>query len=510
MFTIPPLVIKAKMSPPDNQRDLDQKERHLAGAFSSSMFWNIANTAVSQTVTMGVFIFLTYKLDPVVFGVFALCLVFTDYFNFQARTAAVDALFQRRREDKEALDSAFWAVMGLFIIATGILAVSGGVIASLTGEPRLTYVLPVMALTLLPVPFAVPPVIILMRRHDFKGVALRGIMSTLLSAGVAIAVAFSSWPEWALVAQRMTNVLVNALFYMLRAQWVPGPKIEPAFAIGFLKDMGRIFSAQSLAISSMRLLDVIIAVSFGTAAVGFMRIASRFTEAINAAVAQPISSICVLMLTGRDQTQDERTMMYLRLTQMAALVCLPVFAGVALTGNEITRIFLDNDYAPVGPILTILCMVGMFAPITYLRNAALTAVRKLNLLLGFSIIDLTVLTISALLLSRISLEAVVASLLVVQTLRAILTNRVLLREMHTTFPAFVRAILPAYAGCIVMALGVLGIAPLLTDLSVLAQLTIKAATGASLYFGYLALFHRNWSVVGLRMLRPENRQVPAE
>lgn len=490
----------------------DQHEERLAGAFRSSMFWNIANMGVSQVVTTAVFIYLTYKLDAAVFGIFALGVVVIDYFNFQARSASVDAVLQRRQFDDEALDSVFWASSLIILIVTIFCFFTGGLLAASTNEPKLQYVLPALALTLLPLPFSLSPNAVLMRDHDFKGVALRSIVAALAGCLAAILTVLSSFPEWALVAQRGVNVLVSTVFLMLRARWWPGMNLSLSYATGFLADTGRIFAAQGIANSYMRILDVIVGVAVGAAAVGYMRIAARFIDAIYGAFAAPIGSLWVILLSEGTQTKEQMSKMYLRLTQMSSLICLPVFAGIALTSSDLVELALNDDYAAVAPILMILGIAGLFAPIVYFRNAALTAIRRLNLLLAFSIFDLAIVTASALAIVYIKTDVslIVGSLVVLNAVRVVQTMPVLLKEMSTKLSSFIMCILPAYIAVTVMGAAVLGITPYISDLPVLARLALKSALGAGAYFGYLLIMHKDWSETAISMLWKRNKTVPAD
>lgn len=480
----------------------DEHEERLAGAFRSSMFWNIANMGVSQVVTTAVFIYLTYKLDAAVFGIFALGVVVIDYFYFQGRSASIDAILQRRRFDKKALDSVFWAACVVITLVIIFCFFFGSALAASTDEPKLKYVLPALGLTLLPVPFSLSPNAVLMRDHDFKGVALRAICAALAGCTAAIVTVLSSYPEWALVAQRGVNAIVSTVFLMVRARWWPGLNLSMSYAKGFLVDTGRIFIAQSIANSYMRILDVIVGVAIGAAAVGYMRIAARFIDAVYGAFAAPIGTLWVVLLSEGTQTKEQMSKMYLRLTQMSSLICLPVFTGIALTSTDLVEFALNDDYASVAPILTILGVAGLFSPIVYFRNAALTAIKRLNLLLIYSIVDMLVIALSAFAIMKYQADVglIVCSLIIADIVRIVQTTPVLLKEMSTKLSSLIKCMLPAYIAALIMAATVLVLSPFVADMPAPARLGIKAAAGAVAYFGYLLLMHKDWSETAISML----------
>ncbi len=478
----------------------NDSDTRLAGAFRSAMFWNIANMATSQVFAVGLFVLLTYKLDPIVFGVYALGAVLVDYFNFQAQSAGVDAVVQEQDFSPRTLSSAFWMSMLLFAIAAGTIGLSGRILAQLMHEPGLETVLPALALSLLLVPFGIPPSAILLARHDFKGVALRGILCTLISGLAALATAFGPAPEWALVVQRGVNVVTASAFMMVRARWVPGFVLSLAQATSFLMAATRIFVAQAIGSSYMRVLDLVVGFSFGAAAVGIMRIAARFTDALFSTFAAPIGSLWVVLLSGNRETAQDRSNLLIRLTQMSALICVPVFTGIMLTASDLVEFALDDQYAGAAPVLVSLGASGLLVPLAYFRNHALTAMRQLNLLLVLSVVDIAVVLGAAVLLVPHGVAAVVFSITLMYAVRAVLAVPMLLKSMNVRLKAYLAALLPAYPACAAMVVAVYGVSFLVEDQASYVRLGAKAVTGAAAYAAYLLLVHRQWSASALEML----------
>lgn len=481
-------------------------EKRLQKVFGSSMTWNVANNLATNGVTMVVFIFLTYKLDAAVFGLFALGVIIVDYFNYQARSACLDAAVQRRAYSKPEMDTIYWATTGVTLLVVVVCAFAGHWLAQVNNEPSLSLMMPVLALTLLPVPLAIPPNAVMLRDYDFKGGAIRAVIGAIAGGIAALLVVFGPYAEWALVAQRGTQVLVAAVIMAWRVRWWPGFHFSPSLAGGFLKDAGRIFAAQAIASSYMRVLDLVVAFSFGAASVGFMRIASRFVDIIYGTFIGPISSLWVVLLSENSSNKGDRDLIYRRLSQMSALIALPIFGGLGLTSADFVAVALAPEYAPTGDMLAVLCIVGLFSPITYFRNAAMVAVKRLNLLISFSALDLVIVIAAALALSQYSAIAVVGALIVVEVVRFSLTLPILMKDMHTKPMGLLMAVLPAYIACALMAAAVILVGTQTAHLEPMLRLVIKIAAGALTYIGYLLVFHRDWSMTAVRMLRPDRRE----
>jgi teichuronic acid exporter len=496
-------------APPLDEQPSSGHLKRIEHALGSSMAWNVASSISNNLVTMLVFIYLTYKLEAAVFGLFALGVIIVDYFNFQARSACLDAAIQRRLYSKPEMDTIFWAMMGV-TLGVIIVCMFGGVwLARANGQPLLAYMMPVLALTLIPQPFSIPPNAVMVRDHDFKGGAIRGILGAAAGAIAALAVVFSPFAEWALVAQRGVQVLVTSVAMLVRVGWWPSFHFSPPLAASYMKDVGRIFAAQAIGTSYMRVLDLVVAFHFGAASVGFMRIASRFVEIIYGTFIAPISFMWVVFVSEAGRSKADSDMIYRRLSQLTAVLAMPIFGGLALTSTDVVAVTLSKDYAPTADMLWMLCLVGLMSPLTYFRNGALVAVRRLNLLVVYSVLDLIIVLAAALALAQYSAVAVVGSLLIVEAVRLVLTVPILLKDMHTKPINLFLAVLPAYAACAVMAGAVLLIAAQTAGMAPWPRLGLKISAGAAAYVGYLLVFHRDWSLTALRTLMPGGRSAPA-
>ena len=466
---------------------------------------------VGQSVTLGVMIFLQWQLGLHVFGLFALSVVFIDLLHQQGRSACEDAIMQARDFSAGALTGALLVMLGVLCLVVPVLMIYGQVIAAQQNEPMLRWMVPALALTLLPLPFGVPPTAKLNHALDFRGIALRGVLAALLGGIAAVVVALGPFAIWALVAQRAVSVLASVAFLMVRAGWFPAFAVDWGYMWRFAKNAGRIFAAQGLGAGVMPVMYLVTGRFFGLEATGALRIAAKITEIVYGAFAAPMGSLWVILQTRRDFGPAERRDLYTGLSKMLALICLPVFVGGALIADDLVALAF-NDAALVGTLLRVLCLIGLMSPLFYFRNHAFTALGHLNRLLAFSAIDVGVTVLAALagVVFGWPIEAVVATLGVHFALTVFLFLPQLLRDMSTDFLSIMRAITPGYVGSFAMVLVVFIVSNWTADAPVVVRLVTKIAAGAWVYSIFLIGFHRDWFFTALKMLGPQRpAPVPA-
>ncbi len=467
-------------------------KKKFGSSFRSALSWNMLNIGVGQVMTLVIFLLLTTRLSPTVFGVFALALVFIEFFNLEGRFSIIDTIVQKQRLDKKSLSTVYWAATLLYGAFALLFVLLAPLVANAFGNPEITDVLRALALTLLLLPLTFGPIAALNAAHDFKSLTIRAIFAKFVGGITALVVAFGPHPEWALVAQRLTMTVAEAGLLILQTKIYPRLQFEAAWAKEFAKEASRIFMAQTCVKSLLRVLDVAIAGFFGAAAVGLWRIAERIMQAAFAAFANPISTLWVILLSAKDTAPDDKRRLFLNLTQLGATILVPVFIGIALISQDFIDAFVDTEFAAVGPILGLLALFSSLAPFYHFRNAAFIALKRTRTLVVLALSDLILLAVLSLILRVYGTIGMVCGLGIVYLVSTIIFLPIILREVGATIMALAARVAPAYLGAAAMAGAVLASNGLHPDAPAFAQVGIKAAIGAIAYIGYLVLVHRRW------------------
>lgn len=498
------------MSNTTNIEGSSSSDGTLGRAFSSAVCWNVTEMLVAQLVTVGLYFFLATQIPIEIFGIFFVAAILADFVYFQGRSSSVDAIMQSKDFSQENLSSSFWAMFGCVVALAGGIILLSPLFAYIQGDGLFMLFMPALALALLPLPLGVPAQAKLNNQLDFKGIAARGILASLAGGTAAVLmVLYSSAPEWALVVQRVVSTIFSVVFLIWRAKWLPSLKLKGKLVRRFVSDASRIFFAQGLHASIPRVLVFLIGIAFGQAAVGAFEWARRLAEMIYGAIAAPMGSLWVIMFSRSDMDQTERQELFGRLTMMCALICLPLFAGLALIAPDLIELALPGSYGAITPLLQILASIGLLAPLFYFRNAAFTALQKLDLLVGFAIVDILVVVLTSVLtifVFHMSIEYVVAALVFQQLITIALFLPTLLHEMRTSLGSMIMSMAPGYIGTLAMVLSVLTLSGMIIDMPVLFRLIAKVVTGGLVYAVFLIMFHAPWLLSAAEMLRPQSKQ----
>lgn len=463
---------------------------HVGRAIRSAMIWNFATMAFGQIAIAYVFLLLAGRLDPMTFGIFALAAVLTDLFYTLGSSSSVDGIVQREDYSRRTLSTVTWTALGICIVVAILFTACSGLYAKAIGAPQVSPILEALSLTTLALPFVIGPMAMMRRKLDFKGLAILGMISSLVGSLAALIAAYGPMIEWALVIQRVVTTITMIALATARTRVVPHLMFDATAARTWISATSRIFAGQGLAASIPRVIDLLVGIFFGVAAVGYLRVATKLNELAISLLVNPLGQLWVVLLTRARESKQAISGIFLQLTSLVAIVALPGLIGLALVSTELVTLMLNHEYAPVAPMLMALGVLGLFVPLTNSRNAIFTATQQFNNLLKFSALDIVATIAGMLALSALGSTAMLLGSGLSPILMIILAVPLILSATHTPWRKLVEGLLPPYVAVAAMAAGVLAIEPLIAGYAPLDSLLTKAAIGAAIYVGMLATFFR--------------------
>jgi O-antigen/teichoic acid export membrane protein len=477
---------------------LERDAPRVETAIRSALVWNFVTLAFAQLILAAIFLLLATRLEPAIFGVFALASVITDIFYVLGTQASVDAIVQRQDFSRRTLSSITWAMAAICIAVTVIFWSIAPLYANAMGAPAIAGILEVLTLSTLLLPFAIGPTAIMRQKLDMRGLALINMAASLAGGAAALITSFTPAVEWSLVVQRLVTTTGFIVLATLRTRLVPELKAGRSEVRAWLSSVSRIFAGQGIASITPRIADLFTGALFGATAVGYLRVASRLTDLLLGLLVNPLSQLWVTLLARAGDSAEARRTVFMQLTNLTALIALPGFVGLGLTSQEVVGLILPHDYAPVAGPLTVLCLLGVFAPLTNPRNALFTALNRLNYLIWFSALDLAVTALTMFAMSRFGPVAMLGSGAFTSIVMILFALPIILRDLKLEGIDLANRLTPPYAAVSVMAVCILAVEPLLIGLPLIEAMLIKIAIGIITYGGVLMMFFRESVMLTLR------------
>lgn len=356
----------------------------LGQKFISNSFWMIIGRGSSTIANFFIFVLLARILGPTEFGLVAFSAIFVDVTRSLAFAGIPQALIQRSHWDDDVASAAFSANVALAMFFSIIVAFAIAPIVTVFSSDRLGPIISILSVTLIIDALRGIHEAKLQREFQFKVLASRGVVATLVGGLAGILLAFSGAGAWALVGSRLINSITQTTFVWLRVRWIPRPsfdfrKVKPLLNFGI-----HFSGAAVLGQLNARVADIIIGSFIGTTAVGIYRVGGRGLNLLVTGIINPMQSTA---LTSFSRLTDNAAIgrAYLRVTRVCAVVGFPLYFVMAVVAPDFVVACFGQQWVESGLVMSMLALMGGAAIPGYFAQSALAAAGRSDWALAASI-----------------------------------------------------------------------------------------------------------------------------
>lgn len=319
-------------------------------------------------------------LGPRAFGLIALVMVFIGFCEIVVEVASSDALISVRD-----IDAKHYATMtsanAIFALTLGLcVCFFAGDIAAFFKEPELAPILRWMSVLPLVSALASAPNAASRRAMQFKPLAQRVLISTVIGGVVGLVLTFLHYGVWALVWQTMLQRVLNVVIL-----W---RLVDLPFRLGISRPHwrelwrygGPMLLSQTMSWCTAQVPRSIMGLYLGAAELGLFTLGARIHEMVLQLTLSPGFAVARVELRRfLDDTRGIDAAMT-RLLQQMAFLCFPICIGGAVVMPVLFHVWLDARWAG-GVFAAQLMLLGAIPYVThYGLSAALLAMNRQSLI----------------------------------------------------------------------------------------------------------------------------------
>jgi PST family polysaccharide transporter len=448
--------------------------------------WSLLGSGGEQAIGLLLFIYVARKVTPADVGLIALAMVFIEILTFVARSGQVETIQRLPELDERTLSTSFWMLATSGVLFCGLI-LAGGEASTAWWDAGLfgTVLLMLAPVCALKAWNAVPEAL-LKRRFDYRSLAVRTWLATLIGGGTGALLAYLDFGVYALVAQRLTTTLISTITCWTASGWRPRFGFDLSAATRLLRFGGVVMTAKFAGLVNENLVQSLAGFGLGAAPVGFLRVGWRFFDFINHVAVQPVSNVALSSFAPLQSDPEAFKRAYLRLTQLVAMASLPMYFGLGLVADIFVPLALGAKWAGAILVMQLLAFTRLAAPISYLFGPAMIAMGRSRALLGQSVVQVTLTFVLVSVGLFFGIVGVLVALMVRGVLNAAYQLFQLRKEVGLRPRTVLKVLLPPASACIVMAVAVeLTKYQLTGDVAEVWLLAILVGIGAGVYFAAL-------------------------
>lgn len=352
----------------------------------SNIMWRFAERCGAQGVSFVVSIVLARLLTPDVYGTVALVTVITTIMQVFVDSGLGSALIQKKEADDLEFSTVFYCNFSICIILYIIMFFSAPYIANFYYMPDLTALIRVISLTLIISGVKNVQQAYVSRNLMFKKFFYSTVGGTIFSAILGIAMAYTGYGAWALVAQQLSNAAIDTLILWITVPWRPKKmfsftKLRGLFAYGWKLLISALIDT---VYNNMR--QLIIGKFYSSSDLAYYNKGRQFPNLIVTNINVSIDSVLLpVMSQNQDNTKRVKDMTR-KAIRTSSYVMWPLMTGLAIIAEPLIILVLTDKWLPCVPYLRIFCFTYALWPIHTANLNAIKAMGRSDLFLKLEII----------------------------------------------------------------------------------------------------------------------------
>ncbi len=464
---------------PDGDTNMYGTHEQVKTRSMGSMIWRFAERIGAQGVAFVVSIVLARLLDPDAYGTVALLTVFTAIFQVFVDSGLGNALVQKKNADQTDFSTVFFFNMIMCLVIYAILFAISPLIAMFYDDSSLTSMMRVLGLTIV-----ISGVKNIQQAYVSKHLLFRKFFfatlgGTIVAAVVGIWMAYQGYGAWALVAQQVTNTLIDTIILFFTVKWRPSKKFSFERLKGLFRYGWKLLASGLLDTIYNDIRSLIIGKKYSSEDLAYYNRGKQFPNLIVSNINTSIDSVLLPVMASEQDHKDRVRSMTRRSIKTSVYIMAPMMIGLAVVAEPLVELLLTEKWLDCVLFLRIFCISYMFYPIHTANLNAIKAMGRSDLFLKLEIAKKIVGITAILITMWISVEAMAYSVLVVSVLSQIINswpNRKLLNysyidQLKDIMPSILLAV---FMGACVYPIVLIGLNDILT-------LIIQVALGALIY-----------------------------
>jgi O-antigen/teichoic acid export membrane protein len=344
---------------------LDHLKSGRASAAIKGTMWSLVSSLAPALLGFLVFLATSRVLTPAEFGVVAFAASIATVGLAVAPAGFREALIQRTDIEPKHLDTVFWLCVGAAVLIFGALCVLAPFVASSSGDPLLTALVPFISARVIFDMAAAVPNALLVRTMSFRMLALRTTAASLVAAVVCLGLLWAGFGLWALAASQLAGSVTTCIGALIAARWRPGLRFDLK-ALGDLKAFG-LFSTGNHFITTISLDQLLIGALLGPAGLGIYGFARRIFQILTDLLSGALNLVSYSLLSSMQGEKAKLREAYLLGTFASSVVAFPVFAGLALVAGDLIPFAFGEHWIEAVPVVQAFCALGVLTAVGILQ-----------------------------------------------------------------------------------------------------------------------------------------------
>ena len=335
-------------------------------------------------------IILARLLSPKDFGLLAIIAIFIQVSQTFIDSGFTNALIQKKDRSQTDYSTVFFFNLAISIGFYVVLFFCAPFIANFFDNDKLTSLTRVVGLNLIIGALVSVHKTRLTIELRFKIQAIISLISSIISAFVAIWLAYHGYGVWSLVALSIVSITLQVLLIYIIIKWKPSILFSKSAFKSLFSYSSKLLGASLIHLLYRNIYPIVIGKKFSSIELGYFNRADTFAMYAPYTISSVISRVAFPIFS---RIQDDNTRLrnaYSKYIIFSSLIIFPIMIGLIALAKPFTLFLLTEKWLPMVPMLQILCIDWMTDHLCQINLNILYVKGRSDLALRLEIIKKTI------------------------------------------------------------------------------------------------------------------------
>ena len=462
----------------------------------SNLIWKFGERFLAQIVSFVVSIVLARMLMPEDYGVISLILVFITFADVFVTSGFSTSLIQKKDADEIDFSTIFFCSFAVSIVIYVILFFTAPLIADFYSTPILVPILRVFSLRIPISSYNSIQHAYVSRNMLFKKFFFSTLGGTLISGVLGIVLAYRGMGVWALVAQYLTNTIIDIIVLMFTVPWRPQLLFSLDRAKSLMNFGWKLVLANLINSVYNELRSLVIGRSYSSADLAYYNKGNQIPSLAITNIDTAIGNVVFPAMSAADSKKHLKSIGR-RAMKTTSYVIFPIMVGLIVISKPLVLFLLTDKWNASILYMQILCLYWMTQPIQTTNWQIIKAVGRSDLCLKLEIVKKAIGIVMVLIAMKFGVFAIAVSAALFGPISMIINMLPNKKLINYSIVEQIVDILPALLASIIMGLGVHIVS--LFILPELLQLVIQIIIGCFIYIAisYIFKIEAFWYIISI-------------
>lgn len=392
------------------------KTRYING-----VFWGIIEKFVSLFTGFIITLVLARILTPADYGLVNMIYIFTVLGTVLLDGGFGQAIIQRKSITDSEISSVFYINLFLSVIIYITLYFCAPLIATFYKQPSLVGISRVVFITIPINALCIIQHTLLTKELKVRELTCVSIISSLISGGVGIFLAYNNYGVWSLIFQSVSYQLVRSIALWRFSKWRPILKFSVAFIKsiwGFSMNLLGVFTLASI---FQNIYPLLIGRLYNVNDVGYYNQAFRLQSVATGAIMSSVQRVTFPAFSKFQDNLEELKNVYRRVIIVMMSIYFPLMMCLVVIAKDLFVVLLTAKWLSSVPMFCILCIAESLYPLNNMNSAVLKAVGKGHQYFLLNIVNYIILSISILLTFKFGIIVLLSGYAVSAIIRSLIS-----------------------------------------------------------------------------------------